>query len=255
MRPTPDFAIFTRMTDDATIKLRCPYCKKIFPQLTAPVCPGCGRTLRMTWGSDLKNPAERASFRISRNRRPPPPRRRVEMPPPKHSPFMLPWFLFNYRSRIFMWALVLSSMIVGRLLFTHVKDVPLMPSEKRAMETRCHKELKALRTGLEWFRAHCKRYPTDAEGLRALVRDPGVPGWHGFYVDQLPPDPWGHPYLYSCSNGTVTVKGAGLDGLAGTSDDIASPEPDWRALLERVNVRDLPRWYTNSAPTAVTNRP
>ena len=241
-------------TPDATMKLRCPYCHKVFSELTSPVCPGCGRTLRMTWETDLKNPAERAVFRVSR-KRPPPPRRRDALTPPKHHPMMIPFIVFSYRSRIFMWALVLSSVIVGRLLFTNVGDVPLLPSEERAKELRCHKELQALRTGLEWFRAHCKRYPTEAEGLRALVRDPGVLGWHGYYVDQLPPDPWGHPYLYSCSNRTVTVKGAGADGIAGSSDDIASPEPDWRALLERVNVRDLPRWYTNSTPAAITTRP
>lgn len=236
------------------MKLRCPYCRNIFSELTSPVCPGCGRTLRMTWESDLKNPTERAVFRVSRNR-PTPPRRRDALTPPKHHPMMIPFIVFSYRSRIFIWTLVLSSVIVGRLLFTNMGDAPLLPSEARAKELRCHKELQALRTGLEWFRAHCKRYPTEAEGLQALVRDPGVPGWHGYYVDQLPPDPWGHPYLYSCSNGTVTVKGAGADGIAGNSDDIASPEPDWRALLERVNVRDLPRWYTNATPTAVTNRP
>ena len=209
----------------------------------------------MTWESDLKNPTEHAVFQVSRKRAKPPPRRRDALTPPKHHPMMIPFLLFSYRSRIFMWAIVLASVVVGRLLFTEVGDAPLLPNEKRANEARCHKELLALRTGLEWFRAHCKRYPTEAEGLRALVRDPGVPGWHGYYVDQLPPDPWGRPYLYSCSNGTVTVRGAGADGRFGTSDDIASPEPDWRALLERVNVRDLPRLYTNAEPAAVTNRP
>jgi general secretion pathway protein G len=237
------------------MKLRCPYCKTVFTKLAAPVCPGCGRTLRMTWESDLSSPKERAALRVSRGKRPtPPPRRRAQMPP-KPTAMMIPLLLFSYRSRVFTWTLVLSSVIVGRLLFTHVRDVPLLPSELRAKEVRCRKELLALRTGLEWFRAHCKRYPTDAEGLRALVRDPGVPGWHGYYVDQLPPDPWGNPYLYSCTNETVSLLGTGEDGRAGTGDDIASPDPDWRALLERVNVRDLPHWGTNVVPGAATSRP
>jgi general secretion pathway protein G len=209
----------------------------------------------MAWESDLKTPEARAVFRSSRVRRlEPSPRRRAE-PPRKPSALMIPFLLLNYRSRVFMWTLVVSSVIVGRLLFTHVSDVPLLPNEKRATEVRCHKELLALRTGLEWFRAHCKRYPTDAEGLRALVRDPGVPGWHGYYVDQLPNDPWGHPYLYGCTNGTVNLRGAGADGREGSADDIASPDPDWRALLERVNVRDLPRWGTNAVPASATSRP
>jgi hypothetical protein len=89
------------------------------------------------------------------------------------------------------------------------------------------------------------------------VRDPGVPGWHGYYVDQLPPDPWGHPYRYVCTNGTVRLWGAGADGLDGTADDVASPGPDWRALMERVDVRGLPRWPAGGAPAggAATSRP
>jgi type II secretion system protein G len=206
----------------------------------------------MTWETDLKHPAERAVFSMSIKKRPPPPRRRTALSAPKHSPYLIPWLVISYRSRIFIWALILTSVVVGRLLFTEIGDVQIMPSEKRAFEIRCKKELTALRTGIEWFRAHCKRYPTEAEGLKALVRDPGVPGWHGYYVNQLPPDPWGHPYAYSCSNNTVCLKGAGADGIFGTKDDIASPEPDWRELLERVNVRDLPRWYTNAVPAAAT---
>ena len=208
----------------------------------------------MAWESDLQTPGARAVLRVKRKQSVPLPRRRLQ-PPSKPSAIMLPWLLLSYRSRVFTWTLVLSSVIVGRLLFTHVSDAPLLPSEQKSLEVRCRKELQALRTGLEWFRAHCKRYPTDAEGLRALVRDPGVPGWHGYYVDQLPPDPWGHPYLYGCTNSTVYLRGVGADGIAGTADDIASPEPDWRALLERVNVRDLPRWGTNAVPAAVTSRP
>jgi general secretion pathway protein G len=168
---------------------------------------------------------------------------------------MLPLLLLNYRSRVFTWTLVVASVIVARLLLTHGGDAPLLPSEKRANEVRCSKELLALRTGLEWFRAHCKRYPTTEEGLRALVRDPGVPGWRGYYVNQLPPDPWGKPYLYTYTNGTVCLGGSGADGKAGTADDIASPEPDWRALLERVDMRDLPHWNSNAAPASVTSRP
>lgn len=177
------------------------------------------------------------------------------MPPPKPSLMMLPWLLMNYRSRVFMWAIVLSCVVVGKLLFSNSTAVPLMPDVQRANEQRCRKELLALRTALEWFRAHCKRYPTDAEGLRALVRNPGVPGWRGHYINQLPPDPWGHPYQYARSNGVAAVWGLGADGTNGTPDDIASPEPDWRALMERVSVRDLPRWPTNEAPGALTGRP
>jgi len=239
------------------MKLRCPYCKTVFERLEDPVCTGCGRALRMAWESDLKNPKARAVFRVSRGKKPEPllrPRRREA--PSKPPAIMIPWLLFSYRSRIFMWTLFAATLIVGRLLFVHLDDVQLMLSDEEGHRVRCRKELTALRTGLEWFRANCKRYPTDAEGLRALVRNPGgVPGWHGYYIDQLPPDPWGHPYRYCCTNDAVRVWGTGPDGTDGTADDIASPEPDWRALMERVSVRDLPRWPSNAVPTQAISRP
>src|SRR6516164_3327496 len=41
------------------------------------------------------------------------------------------------------------------------------------------------------------RYPTQQEGLQALVLNPGgLPGWHGPYIKTrsgMPLDPWGHP--------------------------------------------------------------
>jgi len=210
----------------------------------------------MAWESDLKSSKARGAFRTSRGLRPEQLVRRRSAPEaPKPSALTLPWLLFSYRSRVFMWTLILSTVIVGRLLYSHKTEFPLLPNYERANEVRCRKELLALRTGLEWFRAHCKRYPTDAEGLRALVRDPGVPGWNGYYIDQLPPDPWGHPYRYSCTNGTVRVWGTGADGLEGTRDDIASPDPDWRALMERIDIHSLPRPETNAASAEVTSRP
>lgn len=238
------------------MKLRCPYCKTAFEKLEKPACPSCGHALRMVWEGDLSTPKARASFRAGRPRRPnTEPRQRAKMPM-RPSPMMLPWLVLSYRSRIFVWTLVLATVIVGKMLFTHSVGIPLLPDERRASENRCRRELLALRTGLEWFRAHCKRYPTDAEGLAALVRDPGVPGWHGNYIDQLASDPWGHPYLYACTNLTLRLASTGADGRAGTGDDIASPEPDWRALLERIDIKSLPHAPAEPAPAAaITNRP
>ncbi len=155
-----------------------------------------------------------------------------------------------------MWTLVLAVVIVGRVLISDSGTVKILPSPEDDRRTRAGAELKAIRTGLEWFRAHCKRYPTDEEGLKALVRDPDVPGWHGNYIDQLTSDPWGNPYRYGCTNETVSLRAEGI-GTAnnGRPYSVASPEPDWRELLQRIDPRDLPRWETNSVPTAVTSRP
>jgi len=37
-------------------------------------------------------------------------------------------------------------------------------------------------TALEIFRSDTGRYPDAEEGLTAIVKDPGIPGWSGPYV-------------------------------------------------------------------------
>jgi len=50
---------------------------------------------------------------------------------------------------------------------------------------------------LETFEIDAGRYPTNDEGLGALVNAPGnVKSWKGPYVKRLPNDPWGNPYQY-----------------------------------------------------------
>lgn len=93
-------------------------------------------------------------------------------------------------------------------------------------EARTVKNLQVLRTALACFRRDCGRYPTPAEGLKALYLPPRLAGWKGPYIAALKPDPWRHDYQYACSNETVTLFSAGPDGLAGTADDIAAPLPD-----------------------------
>lgn len=60
-------------------------------------------------------------------------------------------------------------------------------------------QMKDLSTALDLFHLDVGRYPTQQEGLEALVANPGaMPDWHGPYVKSVtvPLDPWGHPYQY-----------------------------------------------------------
>jgi type II secretion system protein G len=55
---------------------------------------------------------------------------------------------------------------------------------------------------LRMFQTDYGRYPTSAEGLKALIACPsGIPedGWRGPYIYKaFLMDEWGHPHLYSC---------------------------------------------------------
>jgi general secretion pathway protein G len=60
-------------------------------------------------------------------------------------------------------------------------------------------QMNGLSTALDLFLVDIGRYPTQQEGLEALVANPGqLANWHGPYVKAttVPLDPWGHPYQY-----------------------------------------------------------
>ncbi len=64
-------------------------------------------------------------------------------------------------------------------------------------------QIQTLRTALQIYRSHNDRYPTQAQGLQALVKAPTlapIPNNYAAegYLDsvKLPLDPWGNPYIY-----------------------------------------------------------
>jgi general secretion pathway protein G len=60
-------------------------------------------------------------------------------------------------------------------------------------------QLRSIAQALELYRLDVGRYPTQAEGLGALVRRPAAaPRWNGPYLDRASAltDPWGEPYGY-----------------------------------------------------------
>lgn len=62
----------------------------------------------------------------------------------------------------------------------------------------CFAEVRYLDGALELFRAQHDRYPSQAEGLTALVRrPPDIPSdkWSAS-IKQVPKDPWGNDYVY-----------------------------------------------------------
>ena len=81
--------------------------------------------------------------------------------------------------------------------------------------------LARFNVALEAYVADCWQPPTKAQGLKALLADPGVPGWKGPYLDALAPDPWGTPFHYDTdAGGNPIVTSAGPDLEFGTPDDL-----------------------------------
>lgn len=86
--------------------------------------------------------------------------------------------------------------------------------------TRARADIQTIEAALDIFRLDNFRYPTNAEGLEALVERPNDPDvrWPaGGYMRRLPLDPWNRPYLYASPGrrGEVDVYTLGRDGQEG----------------------------------------
>lgn len=84
--------------------------------------------------------------------------------------------------------------------------------------TTAETQIRQLRAALDIFHIDVGRYPTEEEGLRALVLgDPTNNGWNGPYLRDgaLPKDPWGNHYRYTLVDGRPILSSLGADGKPG----------------------------------------
>ncbi len=134
---------------------------------------------------------------------------------------------------------------------------------QRAREEATNGELETLRTGMLEFYEDTGRFPSEGEGVMALVNDPGAVGWSGPYVGGGSGDPavavttdaWGTIYQYDLNPTTnpagaaqALVASAGSDrsltmGSIGSTWTLAPAGDDLHTLvvagpLERTKIRD-----------------
>lgn len=80
-------------------------------------------------------------------------------------------------------------------------------------------QIADLDKALEIFKLDIGRFPTNEEGLDALVKKPATAtGWTGPYLKGgVPVDPWGKPYQYvnPGTAGGIDIISLGADGAAG----------------------------------------
>ena len=96
----------------------------------------------------------------------------------------------------------------------------------QAKVTAAKSDINNLMNALKMYKLDNGRYPTQDQGLQALVAKPttgSVPGnWKG-YLDKLKDDPWQHPYQYANpgTHGELDVFSFGADGQPGGEGDDA----------------------------------
>ena len=113
---------------------------------------------------------------------------------------------------------ILGSVVVPNLL-SNVDDSRI---------TKATTDIKSLETALDLYRLDNSVYPTEEQGLEALVNKPsGSPEprkWKQ-YIKELPKDPWGEDYIYEVDGDKTTILSYGADlqeGGEGTAADISN---------------------------------
>jgi len=116
--------------------------------------------------------------------------------------------------------------ILGILAALVVPRIMSRPDEARQVKAR--QDIRVLESALKLYRLDNSTYPTTDQGLQALVSRPDTPpvprNWPaGGYVDRLPVDPWGNPYLFLSpgAKSEIDVFSYGSDGRPGGADAAA----------------------------------
>lgn len=90
-----------------------------------------------------------------------------------------------------------------------------------AQITKAKAEIANIENAMKFYRLDNFSYPSSEQGLEALVTkpaDPNVKNWKaGGYLERVPSDPWGNPYLYlnPGNQGEIDIYTLGRDGRPG----------------------------------------
>jgi general secretion pathway protein G len=127
--------------------------------------------------------------------------------------------------------LMVVLLIIGVLAALIVPNVLDRADDARV--TAAKTDVTNLMQALKLYKLDNQRYPTAEQGLQALLNKPTVApvpnNWKN-YLDQLPKDPWGNPYVYLNPGikGEVDVMSYGADGQPGgegKNADLGSWQP------------------------------
>ena len=122
---------------------------------------------------------------------------------------------------------ILVVLVIMGLLISIVAPTVLNRADEARVQ-KAYADFKAIETALKIYRLDNYVYPTTEQGLEALVEasslDPEPRNFKaGGYLQQLPLDPWGRPYLYLSpgERGEIDIYTLGADGVAGGEDQNA----------------------------------
>ncbi len=89
--------------------------------------------------------------------------------------------------------------IIGILAAVMVPKIMNRPNQARIVAAK--NDIRSIMSALKLYRLDNGHYPTQQQGLKALVQKPSsgpaAAGWRsGGYLPRVPIDPWGRPFQY-----------------------------------------------------------
>ena len=125
------------------------------------------------------------------------------------------------------WSILLAVVVVVVIVVgIWVSRPQFVPGPMDTTDNLVHAQIGAFSTALDMFKLDNGFYPAGTNGLNDLVSRPArATNWHR-YLDKIPQDHWGHPYLYVSpgrhNTNSYDLSSAGPDGILGTPDDIVN---------------------------------
>lgn len=117
------------------------------------------------------------------------------------------------------------AMIMGGAIFTMQKI-----SDSGAI-TVVEGDFSSISNALQSYKTNARSYPSQQQGLQALVEKPGSsprPKRWTQILDEVPKDPWNNEYMYKYpgtkDRSRPEIISKGKDGLEGTEDDLSSQD-------------------------------
>lgn len=123
--------------------------------------------------------------------------------------------------------LMIVVVIMGLLATTIMPRILDRPEQARRVKAKA--DIHSIQQALRLFKSDTGRFPTTSEGLQALVTNPGnIKNYNqSGYLDRVPADPWGNPYVYispGLHHRDYDLKSLGKDGEPGGTGDDADIE-------------------------------
>lgn len=114
--------------------------------------------------------------------------------------------------------LMVVILIIGLLATIVVQN--LKGATDKAKRIKAQADISAFKTALDRYYLDNGAYPSSDQGLPALVSAPSngkVPADYpsGGYIEKIPNDPWGTPYVYQSDGDNYLLKSYGADGVEG----------------------------------------